>query len=42
MNWWEKDFYKKKYSVLKSGGDVFGIDDCVWKDFFVILEKWVF
>lgn len=42
MNQWEKDFYEKKHSSLKSGGDVSGIDDRARKDLSAILEKWAF
>ena len=42
MNQWEKDFYEKKHSALKSGGDVSGIDDRARKDLSAILEKWAF
>ena len=42
MNQWEKDFYEKKHSALKSGGDVSGIDVRARKDLSAILEKWAF
>ncbi|MCO1433565.1 RhsIA family immunity protein [Burkholderia vietnamiensis] len=42
MNRWEKDFYEKKHSALKDGGDVSGIDVRARKDLSAILEKWAF